>query len=224
MAPTESEKHPSAIPAAYYDFGSYVSRTRMLTFWYQLHEVLEADPASVLEVGGGPGVVAGTLKERGVDLTTVDINRRLEPDFVASVTDLDSILAADSVDVILCARVLHHVGFEQFDQALRQLARVARSRVVLTLPVDEARLYAAFRRTAGNYRTASLALPLNVKRLIQRTGFASSDSYNRLWKINSSPATSEAAVRNVIERHFRVDKWYRIPEDRSHAVIVLGRR
>ncbi len=219
---SESASSAAAIPSDYYDFATYVTKTRMLTFWHQLAEVLETEPHSVLEIGVGPQVVAGTLRELGVNLTTFDINPLLEPDLVGSVLELDDVVAENAFDTVLCARVLHHLPFTTLDRSLAQLARAARTRVVITLPIDEARLYFAVRRTAGQYKTASFTLPRQLKRLLLRVGKKGEERYRHLWKIDSHDETSATKVTTVIEQHFRIEKWYTVPEDQSHAVVVLG--
>ena len=42
----------------------------------------------VLEIGIGNALVANYLKQRGIDITTMDIDERLRPDTVGSVTSI----------------------------------------------------------------------------------------------------------------------------------------
>jgi len=215
---------PAHIAGSYYDFKSYITKTRMLTFWHQLDEVLATEPNTVLEVGIGPQLVAGTLREFDIELTTVDINPVLRPDRLGSVERLDQLTERDEFDTVLCARVLHHLPFSEFERCVEQLARAATGRVIITLPVDDARLYFAFRRTAGDYQVRSIAFPLWLKSLAAKAITRGDARYRTLWKINSAPDTTESNLRSILNRHCRIDKWYQVPEDRSHAVIVLRPR
>lgn len=224
MAPTESNAGAPSLPASYYAFGSYVTKNRMLTFWHQLDEIFKTSARSVLEIGIGPGVVAGTLRQLGVAVTTFDVNDSLKPDVIGSVVDLDRHFGEDAFDTVLCARVLHHLPFEDFDTCLQQLAKVAKKRVIVTLPCDELRFYASVRRTAGSYKTFSCALPLKLKRVAARLFLPPDDPYRRLWKIGSSTASSKANVRAAFERHFNIISMYSVPEDQSHIVVVLRPR
>jgi len=222
ISQAESTASAANISRDYYDFSEYVSKTRMLTFWHQLDEVLASAPSSVLEIGVGPAVVSGTLRALDINLTTVDINAELRPDHVGSVVQLDEVIESKSVDTILCARVLHHLSFSEFDTSLEQLAKAARSCVVLTLPVDEARLYLGLRRTAKPYRITSLRLPAAIKKVGMSLLSAGENRYQQLWKIDSHPETAEAVVVASIEKHFKITKQFRVPEDQSHAFFVLS--
>lgn len=223
-AEAETSIQPADIASSYYDFASYISKTRMLTFWHQLDEVVQSKPTTVLEVGVGPGLVAGTLREFDIHLTTLDINPALRPDRLGSVRELDELVGEDEFDTVLCARVLHHLPFEDFERCIHQLMRAARNRVIITLPVDEVRLYLALRRTAGAYSISTIALPRWLKTMASKVMTRGDRRYEMLWKIDSTPATSKETVAAVLGRHAHIDKWYEVPEDRSHAVVVLRPR
>lgn len=208
-----------------YGFSDYVTKERMLTLWYQLTEVLRLKPSEVLEIGIGPRVVAGVLRESGMALTTADINPALRPDHVVAVQELDSKFEDDSFDLVLCARVLHHVSYDEFDHCLGQLRKVTKRHVILTLPVDDLRAYASFRVTATRSRTISVAFPRLMKRALLSLFPAYRHSeYRRLWKVNSSAETSLERVRSAISAHFEIERDYTIAEDQSHCVFVLKKR
>ena len=57
----------------------YLSRERWISFWYQIMEVMETKPESVLEVGPGPGIVIRAIRDFGGFGVTVDIDWRLRP-------------------------------------------------------------------------------------------------------------------------------------------------
>lgn len=215
---------PGELPESYYDFGTYVSRERMLTFWHQLNAVLACRPTKVLEVGVGSRVVAGTLRERGIDVTTLDLNSALKPTVVGRVQDLDQHFEPNSFDVVLCARVLHHVPFEEFGECVKQLGRASRRHVVLTLPVDDLRVYLSGRLTSKPSRVASIKLPNALKKAVMRQRQLADTYYARLWKIGSSRETSLREVQAVLEPEFTIDQSYAMPEDRSHRAFVLTKR
>lgn len=111
---------------------SYLRHGRMFSFAHQVQEVLAFEPKRVLEVGPGPGVVTHALRASGVEVLTLDIEPSLNPDILASVTQIP--LPDNDVDVILCCQMLEHLPFEQFVPALRELRRVARTGGVVSLP------------------------------------------------------------------------------------------
>jgi len=215
---------PNQYPQEYYSFESYMTRHRMLTYWYQLREVLATRPSTVLEVGIGTKLVCSYLKSLGITVETADINPALEPQHAVSVLNLSGELPPRSFDAVLCARVLHHLPYESLPRALRELALVARCWVVVTLPVDDCRLYLMTRYTSSPFSVHSLRLPLALKRgIIRLFRGSSADSLysNGLWKIGSSRETALGAVLDAMSKDFEVAKHYPIPEDCSHHLFVL---
>ena len=107
-----------------------------------LGEVAALRPARVLDAGCGEGIVASWLSEGlpaaelvGVDARAdaVDEFRARNPGLSAAVGDLYGLPFEDSeFDLVMAIEVLEH--FERPREALRELARVARTAVVLTVP------------------------------------------------------------------------------------------
>ncbi len=100
----------------------------------QISAVYAESPTNILEIGKGNGFVSDFLSKAGFSVTTFDINERLEPDVVGSVTELASCFPHDSFDLVLCAEVLEHIPFDSFETAVTQIAAVSKRRVILTLP------------------------------------------------------------------------------------------
>lgn len=218
------EVNPATLPKAYYDFERYVSKERIISFWYQLSEALRCAPVSVLEVGVGPRVVNAALQAEGISVTSVDINPSLVPDVVARVQDLTQHFETGSFDLVLCARVLHHVPFAEFDRCLREMSTVTKQYVILTVPVDELRLYVSFKLTAMAPKLLSIRLPLALKRSVLRLAGQLDSYYSRLWKVNSSRETGLREIEAVLAKYFEIERSYSIPENRSHRVFVLAKR
>lgn len=115
-----------------YKFKKYVYFERWVSYWYQINEILNLEPKKVLEVGIGNEIVSDCLKKEGIEIVTLDINKELKPDIIGSVENIP--LEDNSVEVILCAEVLEHLPFEKFEQCLKELKRVTRRYLVLSLP------------------------------------------------------------------------------------------
>lgn len=116
----------------HYEFGRYVTIPRWNSFWYQLNTIMSLRPNSVLEIGPGPGLFKAMGQLLSIDIKTVDLDSDLNPDYVASATDLP--LETSSFDVVCAFQVLEHMPFETALSALDELARVAREYVVISLP------------------------------------------------------------------------------------------
>lgn len=206
-------------PKAYYDFNKYISRQRILTYWYQIKEVLDLHPERMLEIGVGTGLVTAFLRAQGVEVRTLDLNPELNPDHHGSVAELEAVFTGGDFPLILCARVLHHLPFEDFGRAVDQLAHVTSRDLVLTLPHEDFALYLGFRYTSSSQRTLKIPLPLWVKKALYWRR-----SRSGLWKIGDEKSHDLAAVRKILETRFVITRCYRIPEDPAHQVFVCRLR
>lgn len=115
-------------------YKNYDTKRRWISYWHQIEEVLELNPSTVLEIGVGNKTVSDYLKKHDLDVTTVDIDPELDPDVICDVRNLSDEFNNNSFDVVLCAEVLEHVPFEDFEDALKEIKKVAKDSVILTLP------------------------------------------------------------------------------------------
>ena len=116
-----------------YNFQRYCQIERFSSYWHQLDEILECNPTSVLEIGVGDKVVANYLKANtDIQYTSADVADDLKPDVVTDV--LAMAFADNSFDVVCAFEVLEHLPFEKFEQALKELKRVAKNTVLISLP------------------------------------------------------------------------------------------
>jgi SAM-dependent methyltransferase len=86
-----------------------------------------ADGVTVLDVATGGGHVARRLRERGATVVTVDPAPGMNADTTAAAEDLP--FADESFDAVACRLAGHH--FTDVQAAVREMARVARHRVVV---------------------------------------------------------------------------------------------
>ena len=120
------------IHADIYVGASYDHPVRFASYGHQVNECMKLGAKSVLLVGVGSGVTVDSLVRRGVEVTTLDIDAHLGPDRIGSV---HAIPAADGeFDVAICCQVLEHLPLAMLDNCLRELLRVARHGVVVSLP------------------------------------------------------------------------------------------
>lgn len=117
---------------SHYFFLKYNKKKKFINFWYQVNFVLRKKPETLLEIGPGGKTATHILKKEGVKVTTVDIDEKLEPDHVASVDSLP--FDNDSFDFVLCSEVLEHLPYDLFCKSLKELKRVSRNGIILSLP------------------------------------------------------------------------------------------
>jgi SAM-dependent methyltransferase len=144
--PAKTYGAPGLAEPAHYRRG-YDSKARLVSYWHQVDEALMLGGGSVLMVGHGSGLAALMLERAGLTVTTLDIDPDLHPTIIGDVRDMVDI-EARSFDVALCCQVLEHLPFESFGPALKELRRVSRLGLVLSLPDQgrSSRLLAALLR------------------------------------------------------------------------------
>jgi SAM-dependent methyltransferase len=87
---------------------------------------------TALDVATGGGHVARRLREAGIEVVTTDAAPGMRPDVICAAEHLP--FADASFDVVACRTAAHH--FADVRAALREMARVARTRVLLVDTVN----------------------------------------------------------------------------------------
>ena len=120
------------VDSSLYCSSSYTKLSRLISFAYQIDEILKCDPKEVLEIGVGNGFVSDFVKKIGKKITTLDFDKNLNPDVVADIRKLP--LADNSYEMVACFEVLEHLPFECFKDALDEMKRVGTKFIILSLP------------------------------------------------------------------------------------------
>ncbi len=123
----------TSVKTPYLELG-YDSVGRFTSYWNQIKEVRNGidTKGKILEVGVGNRFVADYLIKYGLTVKTLDIKEENQPDYIGSITNIP--LSDQSFDAVACFQVLEHLPFETFTQGLREMARVARQKVLFSLP------------------------------------------------------------------------------------------
>ncbi|OGD25321.1 hypothetical protein A2819_00365 [Candidatus Azambacteria bacterium RIFCSPHIGHO2_01_FULL_40_24] len=111
---------------------NYDDEKRWMSYFHQVKEVLAFKPESVLVVGKGNGLVAEYLKLSGIKVITVDIDENVKPDVIASVIKMP--FKDEEFDIALCAQVLEHLPYNDFEKSLLEIKRVVKNAAVISLP------------------------------------------------------------------------------------------
>lgn len=185
----------SQVDKSHYQFDKYTFEGRFVSYYWQLKEVLTIEPSSVLEVGVGDRVFGSFLKNNTkISYTSVDVAADLHPDVAGSVLELP--FPDKSFDAVCAFEVLEHLPFEQFDKALSELCRVARTHIVISLP------------HFGPMLSFSLKIPfLSRMRFAVKIPFPKKHMFNgeHYWEIGKR-GYSVSRVREVVSRHGAIER------------------
>jgi SAM-dependent methyltransferase len=159
---------------------------------------------TVLDVATGGGHVARRLREAGATVVTVDPAPGMRADTTASAEDLP--FADASFDAVVCRLAAHH--FADVGGAVKEMARVARSRVVVcdNTFVSEASEEADRARDPSHVRNYS----------------------REQWRALFDAAGLEVAEERYLERPLEIQLWLdRVqtpPADQARVRELLGDR
>lgn len=120
------------VEKSHYEFQKYVGKPRWTSMWHQLDELMRLSPERVLEIGPGPGVLKKLAGQFGLHVETLDLAADLNPDHVGSVTDMP--FEDNSFDVVCAFQVLEHLPYELALQGYREMRRVSRGNLLISLP------------------------------------------------------------------------------------------
>ncbi len=210
-------------PEGVYWTSAYVDVDRFVSYAYQLNSILQLGPATVLEIGIGPGIVSGFLKRAGLKVTTCDIVPSLQPDCLGDVRALP--FTGGCFDVVAAFEILEHMPFDHLEPALSELHRVSGEFVVISLPYACASFDAIVRVNAWKLsRLFSIAIRVPYffrrQRKPSEAGGKVEQSMHHYWEVGRR-GHSTKTVRSVLGRVFKIEKEFQVREHPYHQFFVL---
>jgi len=200
----------------YHDYfkHSYLTEERWCDYWYQVKEIMQAGQRlKVLEIGPGNKIVTSVLRHLGYDVTTLDREESVEPDIVADVLSIP--VAGNSFDVILIAEVLEHLPYDKFIDALTEIKRVTKKRVILSIP------------HWGRHFSLEFRIPgLGVKRFQFKGHIFSKkhrDQGEHFWEIGKKGYALRKVKQDIVSTGFILEDDYIAFSSPYHHFFVLNK-
>lgn len=195
------------VQASHYTNTTYLSKQRLASYWHQIDEIIQLQPTSVLEIGVGSGFMRQQLAVLGIpNVISADIDAALGPDVMADVRQLP--IGDDSVDMAVAFQVLEHLPYDDFEPALRELRRVARKTVLLSLPDRTPTLRWAWSATQWELKPRLLRIPIPIYRRV-----ASDQHYWEIGLKDYPLSRIKAAIQSV---GLQLIRTYQVPEYPYH--------
>ena len=200
------------VDCAHYEFCKYVSKERWASFYHQLAEVMAFAPLDVLEVGPGPGILNTLLKKFGIKAVTLDHAADLCPDIVASAMDIP--FCDNQYDCVCAFQVLEHMPYDKSLAVFRELVRVSRNGVVISLP------------NANIIWPISVHVPrlgvrfIHVPKPSSIFGFSTPDSQH-YWEVGRAGYSRDRIVEDLLKERVKLIKEYRVNEFPYHHFFVF---
>ncbi|MBN1816682.1 MAG: class I SAM-dependent methyltransferase [Sedimentisphaerales bacterium] len=175
----------------------YDNPVRFMSYYCQIDQVRRMGLRNVLEIGIGNKTVSNYLRQQGYGLTTCDLDPALKPDIVGDIRALP--LEANCFDLVMACEILEHLPWEDVPKALRELHRVSRKNVLLSIPYLSAYLEIVLRcpgikKLVGkSYLDCCIRLPFPFLK----------PSKSHFWEMGMR-GHSLKAVRHLLQQYFSI--------------------
>lgn len=197
----------------HYEFKRYMSLQRWISVWHQLDEVISLEPSTVLEVGPGNGIFKNAAQTFGLRVETLDLDPELQPDHLASATDMP--FRDDSYDVVCAFQMLEHLPYEVSLSAFKEMCRVARRHVVISLPNAEKAIPISTRLPKLGIKRFHIPLPFLRKQQHVFDG-------EHYWEISKLDYPLSRIVGDF-SKDASLLKSYRVPEYPYHQFFIFSK-
>lgn len=194
-----------------YKFIKYCDLNRWSSYWYQIKEILDSKPNSVLEFGCGDGVVGDYIRKNSqIQYASADNDEKLKPDHILNISDFD--LSGKKFDTVCAFEVLEHLPFEQFKKCLGNLKNISNKYVLISLP------------HWGRHFSFAFQIPCFGKKKFQfKLSTGKEHKYNgeHYWEIGKKGYTLKKVISEISETGLQVAKHYICHESPYHHFFIL---
>lgn len=199
----------------HYDAAVYNDKPRYYSYVEQIVETGNLKPASVVEIGIGNGFTTRGLRDLGIAVTTIDFDATLCPDVVASVCSIP--LPTGSADVSLCFEVLEHLPFDQFAIALKELARISREWVFISVPDCRSTI----RLEASRGWRPIRSFQRMFSNFPPRKPFPCHFDGQHYWEIGKLETPETRVLNTIRQSGLQIERHYRLPLNPYHHFFML---
>lgn len=191
------KKYKTQVKKSHYNRNNYDGLGRFISYYHQANILTKFNPKNILEIGPGNKTMSNYLKKNGVDIKTCDFDKTLSPDIVASVLNLP--IKDDFYDVACAFEVLEHLEFKDSIKALREMKRVAKKAVILSLPYSS--IYFNFHFNSnflGGFRIINKEISIRIPQFFRNAKFDG----EHYWEIGRK-RYSLRKIRKILKKEFR---------------------
>jgi hypothetical protein len=110
----------------------YDSLLRFISYYYQIDIIRNINPKTMLEIGIGNKTTSNYLRQNtDIKIKTCDLHNDLKPDFIG---DIRNTKIKEKFDLVCAFEVMEHLPFSEFDNCLKEITRLSKKNVVISLP------------------------------------------------------------------------------------------
>ena len=209
----------------HYHSEDYNQMPKFIDYFYQVTEILKVKPKTVLEIGLGAVIAADYLRDENIKITTCDIDEKLNPDVLADVRKLP--FKNNSFDCVLICEVLEHLPYSDFEKVLKKLSKIAKKRVVISVPNDAVYFNLMFRFTGSKrfFKKEILNLCVSVPKFWEAPNhdnfYLENDWDGHYWGIGKKGYPLRK-IKKSIRKFFKIEKIFNNELAPQHKFFILN--
>jgi len=202
----------SQVDISHYNFMNYIDKERFLSYYTQLELISEINPQSILDIGIGAKILEKLLPGY-IKYTGLDFDIDLHPNVQGNIEILP--FKDKSFDLVACFEVLEHLPFNRFISTLKELKRVSKRFVIISLP------YANLKFKFSSYLPIvhNIDIQLLVPKFYEKHEF-DGEHYWEVGKKNYSINT----IKKTLEQVFTIKKSFVSKDNTYHVFFILENR
>ncbi len=212
MSEIKGEEREKSLCLKDYLSDGYFSNRQWESYLFQVKAVKKLiNKGTVLEIGAGGGIINAVLKAIGFHAETLDINKNLKPDYIASLSDAEY-EPPKIFDCVLCAEVLEHIPFEKLHVCLQNICKTTRQYAVITLPNCLSAKYKFGIRINRHYKEAAFGLRKN------------NIAPMHFWELNSTACCTNKKMTKYLNQYFKIIEENMIMKNPYHYYYILEKK
>ena len=190
-------------------FEGYDIPGRWGSYYHQIESILSTDAEEILEIGIGNKTVYDYISRRR-QVRGMDFAEDLDPDKVGDIRDMP--FEDDSFDLVCAFEVLEHIPKKDLDKALKEMKRVSREHVLVSVPQHARYIALKGRMPLIGKFSFRLRLPKG-KENSQFDG-------QHYWELNSDKMSFKE-FEEKLEKYFKIEKQSVTETNTNHRFYLL---
>jgi predicted SAM-dependent methyltransferase len=212
-----SGKYGPQVDAKTYVSKKYITPARWTSYSVVIKEILKMEPQTILEIGPGNKIVFKILSSMGFTVNTMDIDERIDPDYVCDITSDNIKKMEKSFDLVLAEEVLEHIRYEDALSALKNLRHIT-DKLIITLP--HTNMGAAFWYIAWKIPMFKKS-DYSTKVFFRRKKHVFNGQH--YWEIGKRGYSLNKVLKDMTGSGWKVDSTYINPDNTYHRVFMLSK-
>jgi len=187
-----------------------------ISYYYQRKSILQfqGEVKKVLEVGIGNKTLTNYLRQSGFDVTTCDFAADLQPDKVADVRNLP--FNDYEFDISVAFEILEHIPFSDFALGLRELSRVSKKYVIISIPNSTSFIELNLKFSFPKLRNKQLYGNIQIPNFLTRQGES-----NHKWEMNKKDFPAKRVKEEINKSGLEIIDEFEPEMYVSHHFFVM---